>query len=103
MGLVDWEDECSVNGGDGRVVTTEFGSLFQYITTLPEKADPSFGGGSNLGVLVGVPSKAASSGRVKKQVRINNQETREYLECGKVGEECQFPPLSLIFEFALNG
>ncbi len=32
--------------------------------------------------LEGVPSKAAKIGREKKQVRINIQETLEYLECG---------------------
>ncbi len=31
-------------------VTAEAGSLFQYFTTLTEKADLSFGGGSHLGV-----------------------------------------------------
>ncbi len=32
--------------------------------------------------LVGVPSKAASSGREKKQVRIDTRNTRKYLEGG---------------------
>ncbi len=32
--------------------------------------------------LVEVPSKAASGGRQENQVRINTQETHEYLECG---------------------
>ncbi len=50
-GLVRWGDECSVN--EERLLsnlfkkilteeagTTEAGSLFQYFTTLAEKADP---------------------------------------------------------------
>ncbi len=53
-------------------VTTETGNLFQYFTSLSEKADP----------LVGVPSKATTSGEGGIQVRINIQETREYLERG---------------------
>ncbi len=51
----------------------EAGSLFQYFTTL------SFGDGS---YFVGVPFKAASSRREEKQVRINIQKAREYLEVG---------------------
>ncbi len=33
--------------------------------------------------LLEVRSEAATSGRKKKQVRINIHDTREYLECGK--------------------
>ncbi len=45
-------------------VTTEAGSLFQYFTTLTEKADPFLSAVvRTLEYLVGVPSKAASSGR----------------------------------------
>ncbi len=57
-GLGDWGDECSVNVGDGErllfkhypavflktltegSVATEAQNLFQYFTTLIEKADP---------------------------------------------------------------
>ncbi len=51
-GVGEWGEECSVKGGDGERflsnlflktvteggVTTEAGSLFQYFTTLTEKA-----------------------------------------------------------------
>ncbi len=53
VGVGKCVDECSVNGGDGKrlssklsflflteAVTTEAGSLFQYFTTPTENADP---------------------------------------------------------------
>ncbi len=46
--------------------------------------------------LAGVPSKAASSGRENKQVRIYIQETREYPECG-IQISPKSPPLQSLF------
>ncbi len=45
----------------------------------PKRPTLIFSGGLNL---VGMPSKAASSGREKNRVLINIQDTREYLEYG---------------------
>ncbi len=57
-------------------VTTEAGSLFHYFTTLTAKV------ALTLEYQLGVSAWAASSGREKKQVRINIQEACEYLEGG---------------------
>ncbi len=65
------------------VVTTEAGSLLQYFTALNEKLTPPTPvEARTLEHLVGVPSKAASSGREEIKVRIHIQNTRKYLECG---------------------
>ncbi len=56
------------------------GAYSNILQPSPKNPTVSFGGGSYLGV--GVPSKATSSGREKRQVWIHIQKTREYLERG---------------------
>ncbi len=60
-------------------VTTEAGSLFQYFTTLTEKAQslPR----RWLAPWGIVPCRGALLGRVESEVHINNQKASEYLEC----------------------
>ncbi len=82
---------------------TEAGSLFQNFTTLTENADPLLWR-CTLEYLVSVLSKAASSARNEKQVRINIQKAREYLEGGNQvspksspllqGMKAQSPPVT---------
>ncbi len=68
-----WGEDKALTEG---AVTTEAGSLLQYFITLTENV------ARTLEYLVGVPSKAASSGRKEKQVQINIQKTLEYLGDG---------------------
>ncbi len=98
-------DEISVNGQDGDkilptvanlflkiltevAVATEAGCLFQYYTTLTEKAAPLLWWWLvHWSTLV-----APMSTKRKKQVRINVKETHEYLEFGNVVIEVLFDP-----------
>ncbi len=84
--------EISVNGEDGENVCPHF--LQPFLENIDrrscnekkqqnQKSRPSPPALTRtLAYLVGVPSKAAMSGRETKQVWINVQETREYLGCG---------------------
>ncbi len=64
-------------------ISTEAGGLIAVFQNSHRKGCPSPPAVAlNLDYLVGVPSKAGTSGREKKQVRINIQKTREYLDCG---------------------
>ncbi len=65
-------------GEMGKTSVLTFSNLFWKIST--EGAVTAVAG--SLEYLVGVSSKAATSGREKKQVRINIQRVLEYLEVG---------------------
>ncbi len=64
-------------------VTTETGSLFQYFTTLTEKADPLLPRWLvPWSIWEGGPLRPRRVGGRKKLVHIHVQKTREYLEGG---------------------
>ncbi len=95
----DWGDECSANGEDGeRLLSKLYQHLLENIDRkscnngsrklIPvfnnphRKSRPSSSAvARTLEYLVGLLSRAASSGRKKEQVRIHIRKTREYLEC----------------------
>ncbi len=96
----DWGDECSFNGGDEKRPLPNFlQPFFENLSSkdcydgsrdiIPvfhnphRKCRPSPSTvACTLVYFVGVPSSAASSGREEKQVWINIQKVREYLEGG---------------------